>query len=90
MVREIKVTHKKVGAGKYEVWVNEKNVGLVFKEWQEGGRYRWSHSKVSDKEIVDGKSTWSARRDATISLLIEHFFDKDSDHKRMLRDLYVG
>lgn len=97
MARQIKVIHKKVEAGTYEVFINEEKVGVVFKEWRgknpyspSVGTYCWSHSKVPDRDIVEGNGAWKTRRNATINLLIEHFFGKDPDQKRVFEALYNG
>ena len=90
MTNQIRVTHKKVDAGKYEIYVNEERVGKVFKEWPKSKGYHWSHSKVADRDIVEGKGAWRTRRKATINLLIEHFFGEDVKHKQMLEALWNG
>lgn len=85
---QLKVIQRKIEAGKYEVLVNGERAGEVFKEWSGDGNYRWSHSKVLDRDVVEGKGNWKTRRKAAISLLIEHFWGEDSYHKKMLEELW--
>lgn len=87
MVECIGVVHRKIDVGKYAIFLNEEKVGEVFKEWDGGGSYRWSHSEVPDKDVVEGKN-WKTRRKATINLLIEHIFVGRTEEQKMLEVLW--